>query len=78
MRYCLQVLLKHSHCGRWQNVSFSKVIFYDIQPGLSLLLQRLEEILERGEYLRIHVEGGGCSGFQYKFSVVGDKTDDDK
>ncbi|XP_003962682.1 iron-sulfur cluster assembly 2 homolog, mitochondrial [Takifugu rubripes] len=41
-------------------------------------VKRLEEILENGEYLRIHVEGGGCSGFQYKFSVVDDKTEDDR
>uniref|UniRef100_H3DJ43 Iron-sulfur cluster assembly 2 homolog, mitochondrial n=1 Tax=Tetraodon nigroviridis TaxID=99883 RepID=H3DJ43_TETNG len=41
-------------------------------------VKRLEEILERGEYLRIHVEGGGCSGFQYKFSVVDDKTNEDR
>ncbi|TKS86465.1 Iron-sulfur cluster assembly 2 -like protein, mitochondrial HESB-like domain-containing protein 1 [Collichthys lucidus] len=41
-------------------------------------VKRLGEIMEKGEYLRIHVEGGGCSGFQYKFSVVSDKTEDDR
>lgn len=44
----------------------------------SFLFQRLGEIMEKGEYLRIHVEGGGCSGFQYKFSVVSEKTEDDR
>ncbi|KAE8289854.1 Iron-sulfur cluster assembly 2-like protein [Larimichthys crocea] len=41
-------------------------------------VKRLGEIMEKGEYLRIHVEGGGCSGFQYKFSVVSNKTEDDR
>ncbi len=27
--------------------------------------------------LRVSVEGGGCSGFQYKFDLVSDKADDD-
>ncbi|XP_006786163.1 iron-sulfur cluster assembly 2 homolog, mitochondrial [Neolamprologus brichardi] len=41
-------------------------------------VKRLGEITEKGEYLRIHVEGGGCSGFQYKFSVDRKKNEDDR
>lgn len=43
-----------------------------------LLFQRLGEIMEKGEYLRIHVEGGGCSGFQYKFAIVTSKNEEDR
>ncbi|XP_028250836.1 iron-sulfur cluster assembly 2 homolog, mitochondrial [Parambassis ranga] len=56
------------------------------KPGLSedkvhltdSCVKRLMEIMEKGEYLRIHVEGGGCSGFQYKFSVDKNKNEDDR
>ena len=27
--------------------------------------------------LRVSVEGGGCSGFSYKFDLVSDRNDDD-
>ena len=28
-------------------------------------------------HLRVSVEGGGCSGFSYKFALVGDRAPDD-
>ena len=42
--------------------------------------RRIGEILGReppGTMLRVSVEGGGCSGFQYKFDVERAKADDD-
>nr|XP_055028976.1 iron-sulfur cluster assembly 2 homolog, mitochondrial [Misgurnus anguillicaudatus] len=41
-------------------------------------VKRLTEIMSKGEYLRITVEGGGCSGFQYKFSVDTVINNDDR
>ena len=42
--------------------------------------RRIGEILSRepqGSKLRVSVEGGGCSGFQYKFDVERDQAPDD-
>ena len=42
--------------------------------------RRIGEILERepaGAMLRVSVEGGGCSGFQYKFDIERAQADDD-
>jgi iron-sulfur cluster assembly accessory protein len=42
--------------------------------------QRIGEILKKeaaGAMLRVSVEGGGCSGFQYKFDIEHAKADDD-
>ena len=41
---------------------------------------RIGEILKaepNGTMLRVSVEGGGCSGFQYKFDTERSKADDD-
>jgi iron-sulfur cluster assembly accessory protein len=43
-------------------------------------VQKVAAILKRepeGAMLRVSVEGGGCSGFQYKFDVEREKAADD-
>jgi iron-sulfur cluster assembly accessory protein len=42
--------------------------------------RRIGEILKSeapGTMLRVSVEGGGCSGFQYKFDIERDQAQDD-
>jgi iron-sulfur cluster assembly accessory protein len=42
--------------------------------------QRIGQILQKepaGTMLRVSVEGGGCSGFQYKFDMERDRASDD-
>jgi iron-sulfur cluster assembly accessory protein len=42
--------------------------------------RRISQILKSeppGSMLRVSVEGGGCSGFQYKFDFVDRRADDD-
>src|SRR4051794_34478166 len=42
--------------------------------------RRISRILQSepsGSMLRISVEGGGCSGFQYKFGFVTERQEDD-
>ena len=42
--------------------------------------RKIGEILKSepaGAMLRVSVEGGGCSGFQYKFDIERDRADDD-
>jgi iron-sulfur cluster assembly accessory protein len=38
--------------------------------------KRISEIAD-GAYLRISVEGGGCSGFKYKYEFDKNKSEDD-
>lgn len=39
--------------------------------------KRLQDVLYREEYLRVKVNSGGCSGFQYDFSITKDIHVDD-
>jgi iron-sulfur cluster assembly accessory protein len=39
--------------------------------------EKIKEVLGETAYLRIYVQGGGCSGFQYGFSMEDEMSDDD-
>ncbi|XP_017047007.1 iron-sulfur cluster assembly 2 homolog, mitochondrial [Drosophila ficusphila] len=54
-----------------------------VNPELSIqvsesCLKRLREICVDGSFLRVTVEGGGCSGFQYKFDLDKQLNEDDR
>lgn len=40
-------------------------------------VQKLRQIAQEGECLRITVEGGGCAGFEYKLKLDDKKLPDD-
>ncbi|XP_041981839.1 iron-sulfur assembly protein IscA-like 2, mitochondrial [Aricia agestis] len=41
-------------------------------------VQKLKQLCEENTFLRLCVESGGCSGFQYKFDIDSKIGDDDK
>ncbi|KAM6311892.1 iron-sulfur cluster assembly 2 homolog, mitochondrial [Aegotheles albertisi] len=68
---------------RWAS-SFSQAGPTESHPGEGQIflsescVKRLLEITEGSEFLRLQVEGGGCSGFQYKFSLDTVMNPDDR
>lgn len=41
-------------------------------------VQKLKQLCDSNSFLRLCVESGGCSGFQYKFDLDDKIADDDK
>ncbi|XP_053545000.1 iron-sulfur cluster assembly 2 homolog, mitochondrial [Bombina bombina] len=41
-------------------------------------VRRLREVTSGAEFLRLQVDSGGCSGFQYKFSLDANLSEDDR
>uniref|UniRef100_A0A8D0C2C3 Iron-sulfur cluster assembly 2 homolog, mitochondrial n=1 Tax=Salvator merianae TaxID=96440 RepID=A0A8D0C2C3_SALMN len=67
---------------QWATSSTSGETASDSSEGQIFLsescVKRLLEIAEGSEFLRLQVEGGGCSGFQYKFSLDTAVNSDDR
>ncbi len=48
-----------------------------LTPGAARRVLQIAQKLEKISVLRLSVEGGGCSGFQYKFGMADAIEDDD-
>jgi len=73
--------------GRTLAVSSKRLVSTQLQSGSSEGIQLADTCVARlnkittnqpGSYLRILVEGGGCSGFQYKFELEEDNIDEEE
>lgn len=52
-----------------------------VREGLGLTdscVEQLKNVTNNGQFLRVTVEGGGCSGFSYKFCLDKELEEDDK
>nr|CAB3256934.1 iron-sulfur cluster assembly 2 homolog, mitochondrial-like [Phallusia mammillata] len=51
------------------------------EPKLNIsdaCVKQMKKVVTRDEFLRVIVEGGGCSGFQYKFELDSESQEDDR
>lgn len=56
----------------FQNYSHDSKQVEETKPLITITdscANQLKEITSENEFLRLEVEGGGCSGFQYKFKI---------
>lgn len=67
----------HEFPGRagWKGESVMVTV---TERAVSQVKTLLEKEGKQGYYLRVYVEGGGCSGFQYGLKFVEKKEDDDQ
>lgn len=54
----------------------------EFDPNIRITLtenanEKISSILKDNEFIRLYIQGGGCSGFQYMFDVVPTMEEDD-
>ncbi|CAD5113831.1 DgyrCDS2994 [Dimorphilus gyrociliatus] len=71
-----------NNCHRFSTASNEKTSLNEPDDNTIHLsdacVERMQAIASKGEYLRVIIEGGGCSGFQYKFNLDTVLNEDDK
>jgi len=54
----------------------------EFDPNIRIIVsdnanEKIKTILKDNEFIRLYIQGGGCSGFQYMFDVVPTMEEDD-
>uniref|UniRef100_A0AAG5DXT3 Iron-sulfur cluster assembly 2 homolog, mitochondrial n=1 Tax=Anopheles atroparvus TaxID=41427 RepID=A0AAG5DXT3_ANOAO len=73
---CIGTFMKQGFRRLLSNKAAAAAVANQIQLS-DTCINRLKEICKTDAFLRVSVEGGGCSGFQYKFSIDKQLTEDD-
>ncbi|VVD01201.1 unnamed protein product [Leptidea sinapis] len=79
LRY--HVGLKHFDCRGPRLLSTLKPVHVSPNDAIALsdnCVKRLKELCSKDVFLRLCVESGGCSGFQYKFNLDDNLSGDDR
>lgn len=87
----MSTFIKRLYLERIRNLAFNKLNrnyskpvikpLEHVKPELIITdtcVTRLKHLAKNDEFLRVSVDGGGCSGFQYKFDLDTVCHEDDK
>ncbi|CAG9805526.1 unnamed protein product [Chironomus riparius] len=71
-----QNLFLFGRLSKYSSTAQQNELKHDLKLSDSCV-KRLKEICQDGSFLRVIVEGGGCSGFQYKLDIDNNLNPDD-